>query len=476
MEASGYKRNEKVHTFFQTLYQASKNTFKSKESDAEKVTNIAKKHFQSFFSLDRNFNTGQNIYGALRVLKSEIPYMSPREAEEELSGAHYGLISLFNQAKGPETSDLKNWFNFANKCKSYANNVFFIKKLANENPNLRSTLNNPRFFLLYEQFIDLSGRDQLDAKTILSIAAFCKDHPAQIDLLEEILKTGAETRDINRQLVSQGKMPMIEDPQNSRFMHELMPKITEYYANNQKKEYEDFKLFLNEIYFNRVFIPNTQIHKDGLYLAFNTFDEHALSTRLRARIQQHEKIQRDKINELKDKEQKESDPDKKLALQHELEILNSLQGYYPRASGYGYQTSRWDPLIEADQPIIPLVRIIGFANSKGQKNETVTSLDLTEALGKENLALSIKEKQVLSLLLIACDTVFLNDPSVLDTWRTGLPNEIQRMLATFNDPAGCPHLSALAEDKKLELVELGLKFARDVNLNFARVFFDTGSI
>lgn len=447
-----------IHRLLQRL-----NACTEKTTDTE-IKEIAKDCLNIKFPQILMFSAHKAIYDSAKTFSQIAMKMdSFSEAQKEITGALNGLnillkheIDLSIQKKiKQEISEVKNYENQIQE-------IFLIKEAIKIDRNLETMIVDPKFLNDFSIFRDLSGRKrELDPLTVSLFMKVWKNTENR-NLLQKYLKVMNETRNRNLQNLEKGQIPILEDNDPIELSSHLNQTLAMTLPN---EEYKKLQNVFNEIFNNRVSVTNTQIHTDGLDSVFNAQDSGPLSVRKKELFASAHQKYEETLDNLK--KQAVTDKTLKVALKN----WQKLEGYRPRTSVY-YETSKWIPEINAEDPIQPVNRIVGFATKDGRKNESSTTLDFASILGANNLNLNRDERKILSELLKELDTLVLDNPQVVDDFKKTkeIPENITKLLNEFTNSQTesiYPHLETLSEQQKKELVSEGLRFALEVNSKLA---------
>lgn len=276
-------------------------------------------------------------------------------------------------------------------------------------------------------------------------------------LLLEFIDSAQEARRINLYALAQLRIPLLEE-EHHKVPLDRHGKLNEFAATHlDNLIYREFKNMMNDMLYSRTVISNTQKHTEGLDLAFNS----------KARGIRVQPIEKKRAHD-DDDEDVESP-----AVDNEKETQHAQESYSPRPNSSLMHAAWWSPSIGPQDPIKPLVRVIGFATKEGIKMESRTPLDFSIVLGTQ-IIYTVEERKALSNLLTTCDETFLRDPNAYHKWqkKKHLP-EIQEALKRFALP-DCPNLSKLKVVEKEELVGEALRFSAEVNYHFVNDLFTLG--
>jgi hypothetical protein len=448
-DASAVPRHEGIHQFLNTL---ATHQFQKREVD-QQIKKIAKDCL-SFFQ--RRGATDKVIVHSVENLMKEVVDMdSLSEAQKEISGAITSLNLLhMHAATKEEQSQIYAEILTVSQYAREIDDIFLLKEAIANDPKLKPLLKNRDFIKDFGLLHMLFGRKRkMDVPLVQSFIQVWINEEAR-PALKDFLVVARQVRDANLQTLREGQIPFLEEGDNLKLadLHGQLNPIADSLLS--PTDYQNFKLLMEDILHNRALVSNTQVHRDGLHLAFNSATEDVLAKRLRdsslSMPEHHEKME-------------ESQP----SLQTE-----KLKDYVPRKigglPGLLNQKSVWTPVLGPQDPIQPLTRTIGFATKEGMKSETSTSLDFAKILGESRLNLTIKEREQLTQLLKACDEVIMHDKDAMQKWSATreFPQRVAKILKAF-DGEEFPHLRTLEAKDKEALVTEALRFAFDVNYHLA---------
>lgn len=146
-----------------------------------------------------------------------------------------------------------------------------------------------------------------------------------------------------------------------------------------------------------------------------------------------------------------------------------------RADSTVRQTAYWEPLITPSAPIQRVEYVVSFSTQEGATKSSRTVLDFTKILKSNGKCFTPFEKDVLSKLLITCDTLLPSHAARFKKWKTtgDFPKEIKDVLNKFKSP-DCPHLTTLQDDEQTALAIEALRFTYEVNLQIERDLMTLG--
>ena len=473
------------------------------ETTDEQITAIATGLFGSGFFKTFNFSAHEQIFKSATILMYEVGKMkSLSDAQTEIAGAVNGLnILLRGEKKHSRQMKIKGELYIVGEYAKKIDDIFLIKKASDD----KQILNESSNFKLIEEFgalISLYGRDRrIEAPLVRTLSQALLKPNIRL-CLNNFARAIDHARYANLKKLSKGQIPILKDRCNRRLLdtYKKLISVADPLADPVAKEvaqplgweeYKNFKPLIDDLFHNRAMVTNTQIHTEGLNLAFKSRGGATIQSLNLAKgvsFQHREKQQL--IEKL------ESGALDQKTFNKEIEILQNLEGYCQRSKGFYYEKSLWEPLISITDPIQPITRIIGFATREGNKRESSTSLDFTKALGKDNLNLTFEERSLLSELLNACDSAVREGADVMALMRkeNRLPQQIAVILKKFNkeDLAhfmpligsdsqeeltdsqeetlfnnDLPHLEILTDSQKEALVNEALRFAFEVNYHLA---------
>lgn len=325
-------------------------------------------------------------------------------------------------------------------------------------PYLRTILSNKEFLKDFEKLQLVFGLTRrMGEKYILSFARVWHDSSLRVEINEWIhCAQLARNKSLNK--LRQGEYPS-PDGQCQDVINRVFTLIDKIHSDEDRQNVS--KLF-QAIYFNRCCMDNTQLHTDGLDLAFGALVTRGVSERERYNsansLERYEKEKRalqTQINSVAPTEEEK--------IAQMLQKLQHLKGYY-KMDGFLLQRPGWEPIIGPMDPIKPLVRCIGVATLEGKKNESRILLDFTKALG-ENFIPSSDGRLMLSHLLTVCDHYFV--VNVCD-WKgvdiNDLSKEIQEAVTQIGAHSDFQHLS---QQQKKDIVIESLRFAKEANMALA---------
>jgi hypothetical protein len=466
MDYQGYShitRNEPVHYFLKTLNDTSTNL------TDKQVTELAKRCLNIKFPQSLAVDPQQEILNSIKILmKDVVDIQSITEAQKELYGAIKGLNALLKfELNASKQKVLKENLSNVGQYEQQIKDIFLIKEAVQLEPKSINILHDAQFLNTVGILSSLYGRKKrkIDTPLIQSLIHFWLI-PENRPLLNAFAAAAHQAREANLQTLTMGKIPGLHDKHNLELIekHGALKRAAAETLENQ--DYQNVKMVIDELFNNRGMVTNTQVHLDGINLAFNSEAPDALSKRLTLNISKSSEAYQGTLEQLK-KSAADSSIDTRRA-QEELKNWEKLEGYRARSAGFFYEKSAWDPPISPQNPIKPVNRIVGFAVKEGNKRETTTTLDFTKALGEQNLNLTIKERELLSQLLSACDSAILKNPNVIEEWNKShqLPDDIGEVLKLFANPT-LPHLNILSSSQKEALVTEALRFGFEVNYHLA---------
>ena len=434
----------------------------------EQINDIAKGCLDIGFIKSIFFDAHNGIFDSVKVLMNEVVEMdSFSEAQKEIAGAIRGLNLLIKyETNKIEQDDIKKEIYVTHQYEKKIKDIFLLKEAIQFEPSLKNVLYDSKFIDDFRILNSLYGRNRKIAIPIV-LSLIKASHVNEIRLLlNQFIDAALLVRDTNLEKLSKGELPRLEENKNMS-LFDIHGELTQIAVQSlEKEEFINFKALMDDLLNNRVMVTNTQIHKDGMKLAFNYKASDTLSQRLTMFDEGSKEIQQQKIQELKERANIDIlNTDK---IKKEIDILEMLEGYHHRAGGFYYEKSAWEPLIDPQDPIQPIIRIIGFATEEGKKRESGTPLDFTKALGKDNLELSIKERNLLSKLLEVSDSAVIQKEDAIELWKKSgqLPKSFEGVLNAFDNDEH-PHLKSLSDLQKEALVDEALRFSFEVNYHLA---------
>ncbi len=453
------QEHENIHKLLQDLDRL------PNHSTDKKVTEVAKHHLKPVFGF--LFTPHKEIFNAAKVLMNDVVAMkSFSEAQQEISGAINGLNILLRHETNQSTQQLiKKELEIIAQYNYQVKNFFLLKEALAEDSKLEKLLYEPRFLEDFNALAELYGRGRtIDPPLILAFSRFWNQKEGSL-LWRKFLDAASQKRQETLSTLKKGDLPLEADLSDP--LVQINSTLNQFTAETlETKDYRAFKILVDEIFGNRAMVTNSQLHTDGLLLAFNSGDDSTLSTRLKDTIQSCKKKYDTKLEELQSIEKGDEKDSKKMS--NDLKNWQKLEGYRPRPIGTSYEKSEWSPEISAGDPIQPLERVIGFAVKEGRKNESRTPLNFHKILGENNSQLTVAEKVQLSKLLKACDSFATKHPNILKEMDQNfkIPASINEVLKSFDNPEW-PHLKTLTSMQQEALVREALRFAFEVNYNLA---------
>ncbi len=435
----------------------------------ETITELAKKCLGIGYLKSWSFNPHKEIFNSVKILMRDVVKMdSFSNAQKEIDGAIRGLnILLKNETNPLEQSGIKDELIAISQYKNQIENIFLLKEALKTKPQLNAKIiDNPTFIQGFNDLALLYGRKRkIEIPIVQSLIQVCIN-PQVYSLLRNFLTAAHQARQANLNSLRDGELPLIEDKHNEDLLMLYAQLIQQATGELEEKDFKNFKALIDDLFNNRSLITNTQVHKDGLRLAFNYLADDTLSYRTKTSIAKGKENYERILTQLQEAEHNPALDQKKVTT--EIEHWKRLENYRSRSGGFIYETSIWMPLIGPEDPIKPVIRTIGFASKEGQKNESSTLLDFTKALGENHLQLSIDERLSLSQFLEICDLEVLKDPTMVKAWEEHftLPQSIANALESFtNDKFS--HLKTLSESQLRALISEALRFTFEVNYHLA---------
>lgn len=439
----------------------------------EEIKEIAKKTLDLTFV----YNIDKPILSSVKVLMKDVVLMSSYEdAKEEIGGAINALnILIKHETNSKKQIQLKEEIKGLGKYQMKIDDIFLLKEAISQDNSLTEILKDEWFLEVFCVFRTLYGRRKaIDSSSLGSFIRLWMSIPASRPYLSQFLEDAYNIRNDNLKLLRSGKIPSIQEQHSARLVHShgAWTQFTgELYSTSGGVTYSDYQAarpLLDDIFNARATVTNTQVHTDSLRMAFNCDDPDKLSIRFREIAAAQKRTFEATLEELQTELRDELDVTEQEQIQRKIESLQKLEKYYPRDAGTLIQTAQWHPQLGPEDPIQPLVRIIGFATKEGIKRETATRLDFTRYLGEANLLLNIEERRLLGQLLCITDTLTCMNPEEgqeKDRFMRFQSNLIE-VLDQFTQPQ-CPHLSTLTERQKQDIVKEAYHFAYEVNLHLA---------
>lgn len=449
----------------------------------KQIRELAQEKLRSLFTPS---NAEKPISRAVGVLKRDVFVMeSKKDAMAEVAGAINALHILKAQASGKDKERLNQKLGELEHFSRQVEHIFLLKEAIGADKQLLETIQDQSFLNLFDHLSSLYGENHPFDPAQLRSLVFAWSIPGSRPYLTQFIQYCEIARSANLMVLRAGKIPTLEEKfsQLASKSYAAWADFKNDLLSNQPKMAEGLRSFdalIEEIIFFRALTANSQVHTDSLRMAFNEGYQDKLSRRFLSQSADASREYQHKLGQLQVRLEQEDNPKVKEPIQKEIEELQKLEHCYPRdTQGKVYLKAQWIPQLSAEDPVPPLVRVIGFVIPKQGHRETSTRLDFTTALGPENLQLNAEERGILGELLFQCDAMQTKDPEICEHWKTvdtsgwaekkleeKFPERLHTVFRRF-EAEQCPHLKTLSDKQKKMLVDEALRFAFEVNYHLA---------